>query len=36
MPSLRDVRLVADAGARSFDGWRLGEVEFLVRASGLK
>ena len=30
------IRLVADRGARSFDGWRLGEVEVLVRASGLK
>jgi hypothetical protein len=30
------VRLVADPGARSFDGWRLGEVEVLVRARGLK
>jgi hypothetical protein len=30
------IRLVADRGARSFDGWRLGEVDVLVRASGLK
>ena len=30
------IRLVADAGARSFDGWRLGEVEVLARAGGLK
>lgn len=30
------IRLVADTGARSFDGWRLAEVEVLVRAAGLK
>ena len=30
------IRLVAEAGARSFDGWRLGEVEVLSRAGGLK
>jgi len=30
------IRLVADDRARSFDGWRLGEVEVLVRAGGLK
>ena len=28
------LRLVAGPGARSFDGWRLGEVEVLVRAGG--
>lgn len=30
------IRLVANAGARSFDGWRLGEVEVLASAGGLK
>lgn len=30
------IRLVAAPGALSFDGWRLGEVEVLVRAGGLK
>jgi len=30
------LRLVADPRARSFDGWRLGEVEVLARAGGLK
>lgn len=30
------LRLVADPRARSFEGWRLGEVEVLVRAGGLK
>ena len=30
------IRLVAADTARSFDGWRLGEVEVLIRAGGLK
>jgi len=30
------IRLVASPGARSFDGWRLSEIEVLAPASGLK